>query len=161
MGVWNAEGPRASLRRALTVLSASESDGDLILVTWVPEGQEPVRVQAQRAWLEIASVLDANAAVPLHERVFGSLQAAPCVVSARKAIAQRRCEDLRLTPTFVEGLPLDDACGSLAGIHVLAARVAHGLGGWVDLEGRAVGPCAQNSVVCGSGTGGSRHSGPS
>jgi 2-iminobutanoate/2-iminopropanoate deaminase len=121
------------------MLSANESDGDLILVTWVPEGGEPVRLQAQRAWSEIAGVLDANAAVSLHERVFGSLSAAPCVMSARKAVAQRRCEDLRLLPTYVEGLPLDDSCGSLAGIHVIAARAADGTGAWVESGGRSWG----------------------
>lgn len=121
------------------MLSANESDGDLILVTWVPEGGEPVRLQAQRAWAEIAAVLDANAAVSLHERVFGSLSAAPCVMSARKAVAQRRCEDLRLMPTYVEGLPLDDSCGSLAGIHVIAARSADGTAAWLESGGRSCG----------------------
>jgi 2-iminobutanoate/2-iminopropanoate deaminase len=77
--------------------------------------------------------------VSLHERVFGSLAAAPCVMSARKAVAQRRCEDLRLMPTYVEGLPLDDACGSLAGIHVIAARSADGTAGWLESGGRSCG----------------------
>jgi enamine deaminase RidA (YjgF/YER057c/UK114 family) len=121
------------------MLSANESDGDLILVTFVPEGGEPVRLQAQRAWTEIAAVLDANAAVPLHERVFGSLSAAPCVMSARRVVAQRRCEDLRLMPTYVEGLPADDSCGSLAGIHVIAARTADGTAGWLESGGRSCG----------------------
>ena len=42
-------------------------------------------------------------------------------------------------PTDVEGLPLDDSCGSLAGIHVLAARAADGTGAWLECGGRSCG----------------------
>jgi enamine deaminase RidA (YjgF/YER057c/UK114 family) len=122
------------------MLSAGEADGDLILVSWVPDEQEPVRLQAQRAWTEITALLDANGAIPLHERVFGSLSVAPCVMSARKAVAHRRCEELRLMPAFVEGLPLDEGCGGLAGIHVVAARAADGRADWIETDGR---PCGR------------------
>jgi enamine deaminase RidA (YjgF/YER057c/UK114 family) len=128
------------------MLNARESDGDLILVTWVPDEAEPVRIQAQRAWTEIAAVLDANAAIPLHERVFGGLQAGPCVMSARKAVARRRCEELPLLPTFIEAPPIDESCGEIAGIHVVAARAADGGGDWIALNGR---PCGR--VVEGRG----------
>jgi enamine deaminase RidA (YjgF/YER057c/UK114 family) len=121
------------------VLSARESDGDLVFVTWVPDEAEPVRLQAQRAWAEIAAVLDASAAIPLQERVFGGLLARPCVLSARRAVAQRRCQELRLLPTFVEAPPLDPTCGDIAGIHVVAARPVEGRADWITAEGRFCG----------------------
>jgi enamine deaminase RidA (YjgF/YER057c/UK114 family) len=42
-------------------------------------------------------------------------------------------------PTYVEGLPADGGLGSLAGIHVVAARAVNGGGRWLEPEGRACG----------------------
>jgi enamine deaminase RidA (YjgF/YER057c/UK114 family) len=121
------------------MLKTSNPEGDLILATWVPDEPGAARFQAERAWTDILNRLDSLGAVPLDERAFGSLGAAPCLLGARRAVAQKRGEALRVEPTYVEGLPADESLGSLAGIHVVAGRAVNGGGRWLTPEGHACG----------------------
>jgi len=89
--------------------------GDLRFLTWVPRtGESGVQEQWRRAAQDTAALLDAEEAVLLHCRVYGSLDAADAALSAGG--------DLPIPPTFVEGRSCSG--GSLAGMHAMAAAPA-------------------------------------
>ncbi len=103
-----------------TMVVGSSGSGDLIFLTWIPEGeQQGLDSVVRDAYAEILRVLDERKAVPLQERVFCDLEAADTVVSARAEVLSDSISD-RIPPTVVEGFPAFG--GSIAGIHVIAAR---------------------------------------
>jgi enamine deaminase RidA (YjgF/YER057c/UK114 family) len=89
-------------------------------LTWTGEARalEPA---AEEAYATIDAFLRARGAVPVQERVFAELQAAPALARGR-ARAVGSAAEWTVPPTCIEGAPVGR--GGLAGIHVIAARGA-------------------------------------
>jgi enamine deaminase RidA (YjgF/YER057c/UK114 family) len=101
-------------------LRSCTAGSELTLVTWsgVMGALEPL---AEEAYAAIDALLRERGSVPVQERVFAELQAAPAVARAR-ARALGGAADWAVPPTCVEGAPVGHA--GLAGIQVIAARGA-------------------------------------
>ena len=98
----------------------SSGSGDLIFLTWMPEGeQQGLDSVVRLAYAEILRQLNDRNAVPLQERVFCDLTAADAVIASR-AEALTGTVMTRIPPTMIEGSPAFG--GSIAGIHVIAVR---------------------------------------
>jgi enamine deaminase RidA (YjgF/YER057c/UK114 family) len=103
------------------MLSVTESGSDLTLLTWTGVGGAgSTSEQAAKAYEKIADELRDRGAMPIQERVFGSLHTAPDVARGRDRALGRESEPWRVPPTYIEGAPI--GYDGLAGIHVLAAR---------------------------------------
>jgi enamine deaminase RidA (YjgF/YER057c/UK114 family) len=103
------------------MLSVTESGNDLTLLTWTSVGgARPVGREAEMAYESLDAALREHAAVPIQERVFGTLQSAPDVAKGRARALGTEPEAWAVPPTCVEGAPVGH--DGLAGIHVLAAR---------------------------------------
>jgi enamine deaminase RidA (YjgF/YER057c/UK114 family) len=104
------------------MLSVTESGSDLTLLTWTGTGQGPQSAarEAEKAWTSLDGALEERGAVPIQERVFGTLQVAADVARGRAAAVVSHRERWTVPPTYVEGGPVDH--DGLAGIHVVAAR---------------------------------------
>jgi enamine deaminase RidA (YjgF/YER057c/UK114 family) len=114
--------PLASETRVDTRLKASGAGRDLLLLTWVEAGgPRPAERSAEEAYAAMDEACRERGCVPVQERVFGDLSAAPAVARAR-AHALGTSSPWAVPPTFVEGSPVGRA--GLAGIHVVAARGA-------------------------------------
>ena len=103
-------------------MTVSETGRDLVLLTWgggtglaaaSPE-------QAREGYQALAEAVRERGCVPLQERVFGDLQAAPLVARAREQALRAAGVDWPVPPTFVEGSPVGR--DGLSGIHMVAAR---------------------------------------
>src|SRR5512141_234303 len=99
-------------------LKTSAVGSDLTLVTW-SGGPRAVEPTAEDAYGAIDSFLRERGSVPVQERVFVDLQAAPAVARGR-ARAVGSAAEWAVPPTCVEGAPVGRA--GLAGIHVIGAR---------------------------------------
>jgi enamine deaminase RidA (YjgF/YER057c/UK114 family) len=99
-------------------LKTNAVGSDLTLVTW-PGGTRAVEPAVEEAYAAIDALLRARGCVPVQERVFGDLQAAPAVARAR-ARAVGGAPEWAVPPTCVEGAAVGRA--GLAGIHVVGAR---------------------------------------
>jgi enamine deaminase RidA (YjgF/YER057c/UK114 family) len=105
------------------MLSVTESGNDLTLLTWTGVGgARPVGEEAEKAYESLDTALREHGAVPIQERVFGTLQSAPDVAKGRARALGTEAEAWAVPPTCVEGAPVGH--DGLAGIHVLAARSA-------------------------------------
>ena len=106
------------------MLSVTESGSDLALLTWMGTGQahrpHGAEREAERAWAGLDAALTERGAVPIQERVFGTLQVAADVARGRAASVGAAGDRWTVPPTYVEGGPIDH--DGLAGIHVVAAR---------------------------------------
>jgi enamine deaminase RidA (YjgF/YER057c/UK114 family) len=95
---------------------------DLALVTWVGRGcSGTVEDAAGEAYASIAASLRERGCVPVQERAFGDLHAAPSLARGRER-AVGNSADWAVPTTYVEGSPVGRA--GLSGIHVVAARGA-------------------------------------
>jgi enamine deaminase RidA (YjgF/YER057c/UK114 family) len=101
-------------------LKTSAVGSDLTLVTW-SGGAGAAEPAVEEAYSAIDGLLRARGCVPVQERVFGDLQAAPAVKRARGR-AVGAAPEWAVPPTVVEGSPVGRS--GLAGIHVIAARGA-------------------------------------
>lgn len=101
------------------MLSVTETDGDLTLLTWTGSGRRGPAADAETAYEAIAEVLSVREAVPLQERIFGELTVAPDVTRARACVVGAE-EAFEVPPTYVEGAPVGGE--GLAGVHVVAAH---------------------------------------
>jgi len=99
-------------------LRACTAGSELTLVTW-SGGARDVESAAAEAYAAIDSLLRERGAVPVQERVFAELSAAPAVTRGRAGAVGSTAE-WAVPPTCVEGAPVGR--GGLAGIHVIAAR---------------------------------------
>ncbi len=99
-------------------LKASAAGGELTLVTWTG-GARAVEPAAEEAYGAIDSLLRERGCVPVQERVFAELAAAPAVARGRSR-AVGSAPEWAVPPTCVEGAPVGRA--GLAGIHVIGAR---------------------------------------
>jgi enamine deaminase RidA (YjgF/YER057c/UK114 family) len=99
-------------------LRASTVGTELTLLTWSRRARATEEA-AEEAYAAIASLLRERGAVPVQERVFAELQAAPAVARGR-ARTVGSAEEWAVPPTAVEGAPV--GWSGLAGIHVIAAR---------------------------------------
>ncbi len=103
------------------MLSVTESGSDLTLLTWTGVGGgQPTDEEAAKAYASLDAELRERGAVPIQERVFGTLQSAPDVAKGRARSLGTENESWAVPPTYVEGAPVGH--DGLAGIHVLAAR---------------------------------------
>ena len=103
------------------MLSVTDSGSDLTLLTWTGVGGlRPTSEEAEKAYASLDAALREHDVVPIQERVFGNLQAAPDVARGRDRALGTEDEAWAVPPTYVEGAPVGHA--GLAGIHVLAAR---------------------------------------
>ena len=103
------------------MLSVTESGSDLTLLTWAGVGGAPAAIdEAAKAYARLDAELRARGALPIQERVFGTLGAAPDVARGRARALGTENETWAVPPTYVEGAPVGR--DGLAGIHVLAAR---------------------------------------
>ena len=101
-------------------LKTSEIGRDLALVTWVGTGAPgPVERAAEEAYASIDAALRERGCVPVQERAFGDLQAAPGLARGR-ARAVGTSAEWAVPTTYVEGSPVGRA--GLSGIHVVGAR---------------------------------------
>lgn len=93
---------------------------DLVLVTWVGAGGPgPVERVAEEAYASIDAALRERGCVPVQERAFGDLQAAPGLARGRARTVGTSAE-WAVPTTYVEGSPVGRA--GLSGIHVVGAR---------------------------------------
>jgi enamine deaminase RidA (YjgF/YER057c/UK114 family) len=99
-------------------LRASTVGGELTLVTWSRRSRA-TEAAAEEAYAAIDALLRERGSVPVQERVFAELQAAPAVVRGR-ARAVGSAKEWAVAPTAVEGAPV--GWSGLAGIHVIGAR---------------------------------------
>ena len=86
-------------------LKTSTVGSELTLVTWAGGAAGPVEPAAEEAYSAIDAVLRERGSVPVQERVFGDLQAAPAVARAR-ARAVGDAAEWAVPPTCVEGAPV-------------------------------------------------------
>jgi enamine deaminase RidA (YjgF/YER057c/UK114 family) len=101
-------------------LMASGVGRDLALLTWAgSSGSQSAEDAAAEAYASIDAALRERGCVPLQERVFGDLGAAPAVARGR-ARAVGVAEEWSVAATYIEGSPVGYA--GLAGIHVIGAR---------------------------------------
>jgi enamine deaminase RidA (YjgF/YER057c/UK114 family) len=100
---------------------ASATGRDLVLVSWTPaNGAGAAAGAAFGAYEAIAGVLAERGCVPVQERVFGDLAAAPAAAGGRARALAAAGVSWPVPPTFVEGSPVGR--DGLAGIHVIGAR---------------------------------------
>jgi len=98
----------------------SIGSGDLIFLTWMPEGeQQGLEPDVRLAYAEILRHLDDRNAVPIQERVFCDLNVADAVLESRADIITGTTA-AKIPPTMIEGSPAFG--GPIAGIHVIAVR---------------------------------------
>jgi len=93
---------------------------DLALLSWTAERGMRLPAAAEHAYAALVAAAAERGMVPLQERVFGDLQAAPLVTRARADALRAAGVDWPAPATFVEGSPAEHA--GLAGIHLIAAR---------------------------------------
>ncbi len=101
-------------------LSISEQLGDLAFVTLASRARHGYSAQelAERTYGPLAELLRERQAVLVSERIFGTLDAAASVLSARRELLQGVLDRALVQPTFVEGQTgLDDG---LAGFQAIA-----------------------------------------
>jgi enamine deaminase RidA (YjgF/YER057c/UK114 family) len=101
-------------------LKTSAVGSDLALVTW-PGATGATEPAAEEAYAAIDALLRSRGCVPVQERVFGDLQAAPALARARARVVGGSAE-WAVPPTCVEGAPVGRP--GLAGIQVIGARGA-------------------------------------
>jgi enamine deaminase RidA (YjgF/YER057c/UK114 family) len=102
------------------MLSVTESGSDLALLTWTGSGGGSPEQEAEKAWHALEGALVECGAIPIQERIFGTLKSAPEVARGRDRAVGQAGERWKIPPTYVEGGPVGH--DGLAGIHVLAAR---------------------------------------
>jgi enamine deaminase RidA (YjgF/YER057c/UK114 family) len=103
-------------------LKTSGVGRDLVLLTWAGEGgSRSAEAAAEEAYAALAGALRARGCVPVQERVFGDLAAAPAVARGR-ARAVGETAEWSVPATYLEGSPVGWA--GLSGIHVIGARGA-------------------------------------
>jgi enamine deaminase RidA (YjgF/YER057c/UK114 family) len=126
---------RTSSESVEAELRANTVGSDLTLVTWSGRAR-PVERAVEEAYIAIDTLLRERGAVPVQERVFADLQAAPAVARGR-ARAVGEASEWAVPPTCVEGAPVGRA--GLAGIHVIGARgTSRLLAEGDDVHGREV-----------------------
>jgi enamine deaminase RidA (YjgF/YER057c/UK114 family) len=126
---------RTSSESVEAELRANTVGSDLTLVTWSGRAR-PVERAVEEAYIAIDTLLRERGAVPVRERVFADLQAAPAVARGR-ARAVGEASEWAVPPTCVEGAPVGRA--GLAGIHVIGARgTSRLLAEGDDVHGREV-----------------------
>jgi enamine deaminase RidA (YjgF/YER057c/UK114 family) len=99
-------------------LRASNVGSELALVTWSRRCRA-TESAAEEAYAAIDALLRARGSVPVQERVFAELSAAPAVARGR-ARAVGAAKEWETPPTAIEGAPL--GWSGLAGIQVIGAR---------------------------------------
>ncbi len=101
-------------------LEVSVAGTGLALLTWVGgSGPGAVEEEAERAYARLDEALREHGCVPVQERAFGDLAAAPGLARGRaRAVGASAGWDV--PTTFVEGSPVGRR--GLAGIHVFGAR---------------------------------------
>jgi enamine deaminase RidA (YjgF/YER057c/UK114 family) len=99
-------------------VKASAVGGDLTLVTWTGAARA-VEPAAEAAYGAIDSLLRERGSVPVQERAFVELAAAPALARGR-ARAVGSAPEWAVPPTCVEGAPVGRT--GLAGIHVIGVR---------------------------------------
>jgi len=103
------------------MLSVTEAGHELTLLTWTSgPGARSTTAEAQSAYESLAATLGERGAVPIQERIFGDLEAAPCVAKGRTRALASVAGSWEVPPTYVEGAPVGRE--GLAGIHVVAVR---------------------------------------
>jgi len=101
-------------------LMVSDNGGEVVLLTWAGGGgAKPVEAAAEDAYAALDGALRERGCVPVQERAFGDLQAAPGMARGR-AHAVGASPEWAVPTTYVEGAPVDRA--GLSGIHVVGAR---------------------------------------
>jgi enamine deaminase RidA (YjgF/YER057c/UK114 family) len=99
-------------------LRANTVGRDLALVTWSRRARD-TEAAAEEAYAAIAELLRERGCVPVQERVFAEMPAAPALARGR-ARAVGSSSGWEAPPTAVEGAPV--GWPGLAGIHVIGAR---------------------------------------
>jgi len=101
-------------------LTTSGVGRDLVLLTWAGGGgSRSAEAGAEEAYAALAGALRERGCVPVQERVFGDLAAAPAVARGRaRAVGDDAGWDV--PATYVEGSPVGRP--GLSGIHVIGAR---------------------------------------
>jgi enamine deaminase RidA (YjgF/YER057c/UK114 family) len=99
------------------MLFESSDPGDLIFMTWRPDGPSPSAAEVITAYAEMADVLERAGAVPLLERLFCDLDAVDSHLGARN---RSPASQWPVPPTVVEGAPCEGP--GLAGIHLVGVR---------------------------------------
>jgi enamine deaminase RidA (YjgF/YER057c/UK114 family) len=102
------------------MLSVTESGSDLALLTWTSLGGGHPEQEAERAWTALDGALAERGAVPIQERIFGTLKSAAEVARGRDRVVVGSGDRWKVPPTYVEGGPVGH--DGLAGVHVLGAR---------------------------------------
>lgn len=106
---------------ARLMLTVTEAGHELTLLTWTTgNSARSTTAEAEAAYSSLAAALAEHGAVPIQERVFGDLGAAPCVAKGRARAIEPTPEPWEVPPTYVDGAPVGRE--GLAGIHVVAAR---------------------------------------
>ena len=99
------------------MLYNSNGPGDLILLTWRPDGPSPSAAEIVKAYAEMVDALERSGAVPLLERLFCELDAVNSCLEARNRSPARLWP---VPPTVVEGAPCEGP--GPAGIHLVGVR---------------------------------------
>jgi enamine deaminase RidA (YjgF/YER057c/UK114 family) len=99
-------------------LRTSTVGSELTLVTWSRRARDSESA-AEEAYAAIDALLRERGSVPVQERVFADLQAAPAIARGR-ARAVGAAQEWEAPPTAVEGAPV--GWSGLAGIQVIGAR---------------------------------------
>jgi enamine deaminase RidA (YjgF/YER057c/UK114 family) len=99
------------------MLYTSNGPGDLIFLTWRPDGPSPSAAEVVKAYAEMADDLEGAGAVPLLERLFCELGAVNSCLEARDRSPARLWP---VPPTVVEGAPCEGP--GMAGIHLIGVR---------------------------------------
>lgn len=113
----------ASARDADVELDITEG-GPLVFASWRTPDRLATADHVRRAYRSLDAALTEQQAVPIQERVFGSLTSEPCVARGRADAAGWSNERWAVPPTFIEGAPPDRP--GVSGIHVIAVRSAEG-----------------------------------
>jgi len=124
-GVVHASAHATEGKAGLIVLNLTEGPGDLDFLTWTPDpSSRGSRSGVAEAYEEISGHLLRRAAVPLQERIFAELGAAPEALLQRAAVLQAHGLVPGVPPTCVEGRP--GAGSGVAGIHIVSVRPGPG-----------------------------------
>jgi len=99
------------------MLYNSNGPGDLVFLTWRPDGPSPSSAEVVKAYAEMTDALERAGAVPLLERLFCELDAVNSCLEARNRSPARLWP---VPPTVVEGAPCEGP--GPAGIHLVGVR---------------------------------------
>jgi enamine deaminase RidA (YjgF/YER057c/UK114 family) len=98
----------------------SNGPGDLIFLTWRPDGPSPTSTEVDEGYGIMAETLECADAIPLLERVFCEIDAVDFCLEARSRSPARLWP---VPPSVVEGAPCEGS--GLAGIHIVGVRPGH------------------------------------